>query len=59
MKEYTFLYRETYEGEYTVRANSREEAEEILRDDILEGRREGPDECVDSGFNMIAEEVVE
>ena len=52
MNKYTFRYTETYEGWYEVEANSIKEAEEILREDIETGKREGPDECCGSGFDL-------
>lgn len=48
--EYTVEYYKSYKGSYTVEANSKEEAEAIVKQDILEGRRNGPDTCYDSGF---------
>ena len=52
MTKYTFRYTETYEGFYEVEAESIEEAEEILRNDISTGKREGPDECCGSEFDI-------
>ena len=37
-------------------ANSKEEAEEIVKEDIFEGRRPAPDNCYDSG--CVIEEIV-
>ena len=48
MKKYTVRYYECYEGFYEVEANSKEEAEEKLIDDIREGREDGPCQCYDS-----------
>ena len=45
-------YYECYEGFYEVEANSKEEAEEKLRDDIREGREDGPCQCYDSGAEV-------
>ena len=39
---------ETYERTYEIRANSPEEAEEILREKIQNGSEDGPEECSDS-----------
>nr|WP_182435683.1 hypothetical protein [Clostridium sp. AM45-5] len=49
MAKYLVTYYECYSGDYEVEANSKEEAEEIVKDDIYEGRREAPDNCYDSG----------
>ena len=58
MKKFTLEYRETYACEYEIEANSYEEAEKELRYLIQEGKYEGPDECIDSGFKVIAVEEV-
>lgn len=50
MKKYLVTYSECYSGNYEVEANSKEEAEEIVKNDIYEGRREAPNNCYSSGF---------
>ena len=49
MAKYLVTYYECYSRGYEVEANSKEEAEEIVQNDIFEGRRLGPDNCYDSG----------
>lgn len=48
MAKYRVRYYECYEGYYEVDANTKEEAEEKVIDDIREGREYGPDNCYDS-----------
>lgn len=48
MKKYSVTYHETDEENYEVEANSPEEAEEILRERIREGKEDGPEQCSDS-----------
>lgn len=48
MAKFNVRYYECYERYYEVEANSKEEAEEIVKNDIYEGRREAPDQCYDS-----------
>lgn len=48
MAKFNVRYYECYEGYYEVEANSKEEAEEIVKDDIFEGRRNAPKNCYDS-----------
>lgn len=48
MAKYIVDYYETYGKTYEVEANSKEEAEEIVKDDIMKGRRESPYNCTDS-----------
>lgn len=44
-------YYETYAGLYEVEGvDNLKEAEERIREDIMEGRRQGPDQCCDSGI---------
>lgn len=52
MKKYKIRYYECYEGFYEVEANSKEEAEEKLRDDIREDREDGPYQCYNSGAEV-------
>jgi len=49
MAKFNVRYYECYEGYYEVEANSREEAEKIIIEDICEGRENAPDQCYDSG----------
>jgi hypothetical protein len=48
MAKFNVRYYEYYKGYYEVEANSKEEAEEIVKDDIFEGRRNAPKNCYDS-----------
>lgn len=48
MAKFLVDYYETYSKSYEVEANSKEEAEEIVKDDIREGRRDAPYNCSDS-----------
>lgn len=48
MAKYVVTYHECYSREYEVEANSPDEAEEIVVDDIFEGKRPAPDYCYDS-----------
>ena len=50
MAKFNVRHYECYEGYYEVEANSKEEAEEIVKNDIYEGRREAPNNCYSSGF---------
>lgn len=52
MKTYRIRYFECYERFYDVTANSKEEAEMKLDDDIREGREDGPDTCYASGTEV-------
>ena len=51
--QFTETYSKLYEG---IEAESFEEATEKLREDIMNGREEGPDECVNSDFEDATEE---
>lgn len=48
MAKYIVDYYETYSKSYEVEANSKEEAEEIVKNDIREGRRDAPYNCSNS-----------
>ncbi len=50
MAKYIVDYYETYSKSYEVEANSKEEAEEIVENDIFEGRRQAPYNCTNSWF---------
>lgn len=49
MAKYLVTYYECYSRGYEVEANSKEEAEELVKNDIFDGKRESPDNCYDSG----------
>ena len=49
LKKYIVTYYEAYSKGYEVEAANKEEAEEIVRNDIFEGKRDAPDNCYDSG----------
>lgn len=51
--KFTVTYHECYSGEYEVEANSKEEAEELVKEDIFNGRRPTPNECYDSGCQTV------
>lgn len=53
MAKFLLDYYETYSKSYEVEATSEEEAEEIVKEDIAEGRRPAPDNCCDSGCVVI------
>ena len=53
MAKYIVTYTETYSRDYEVEANSKEETEEIVEEDIFEGRRPVPDECTSSEFLVV------
>ena len=55
MKDYDIKYTETYQGWYRVRANSPEEGKEKLLDDTMNGRVDGPSECINSGCEEVKE----
>lgn len=42
---YNIIYKETYMKVYSREADSVEEAEDMLADDLTHGREEGPEEC--------------
>ena len=48
MKEYDILYKETYSKWYKKNAESIEEAEDKLIEDLSNGKENGPDECCNS-----------
>lgn len=48
MAKYIVDYYETYSKSYEVEANSKEEAEEIVKNYIREGRRDAPYNCSNS-----------
>ena len=52
-KLYRVRYHECYERYYDVLAHSEDEAEEKLKEDIANGRENPPEECCDSGAEVI------
>ena len=52
-KLYRVRYYECYERYYDVLANSKEDAEEKLKEDIANGKENSPEECYDSGTEVI------
>ena len=48
MKKYLVDYYETYSKSYEIEANSKEEAEDILKYEIQEGKLDGPECCNNS-----------
>ena len=56
-KLYKVRYYECYERYYDVSAHSENEAEEKLKEDIANGRENPPEECYDSGVEVIVEEL--
>ena len=52
-KMYRVRYYECYERYYDVLASSEDEAEEKLKEDIANGKENSPEECYDSGVEVI------
>ena len=52
MNDYILRYFECYEKQYTVSANSEDEAKKQLLEDIRSGNLDGPDQCYDSGIEI-------
>lgn len=52
-KLYRVRYYECYERYYDVSAHSEDEAEEKLKEDIANGRENSPEECYDSGAEVV------
>lgn len=52
-KIYRVRYYECYERYYDVLANSKDEAEEKLKEDIANGKENSPEECYDSGAEVV------
>lgn len=48
MKKYNIRYTETYMGIYEVEAESSEQAKEKFMEDMMMGKLDGPDECINS-----------
>lgn len=49
MAKFKVRYYECYEDYYEVEANSKEEAEERLKQRLTDGKEDAPDTCFDSG----------
>lgn len=49
MAKFRVRYYECYEDYYEVEANSEDEAEEILKQNLYTGEENAPDTCFDSG----------
>lgn len=49
MGKFLVTYYESYSKGYEVEAETAEEAEELVKNDIFEGKRDAPDNCYDSG----------
>ena len=54
-KKYNIRYTETYMGIYEVEAESSEQAKEKFMEDMMMGKLDGPDECINS--NTIVKEM--
>ena len=55
MVTYAINYMETYERTYFVKADSYDEAEEKLKNAIMEGEIDGPEYCVDSKYEDVTD----
>lgn len=53
MAKYIVDYYETYSKSYEVEACNKEEAEEIVKSDIAEGRRQAPYNCTELDIKYI------
>lgn len=53
---YTIKYTETYFEIYEIEADSKEEAEEKLREMIAEDRIDGPEQCENSNCEFLEED---
>lgn len=54
-KTFEVTYFECYSDTYTVKAATKEEGEEKIRNMIYKGELKGPDNCYDSGFESVRE----
>lgn len=52
MNKYVLSYREVYEDEYVIKAASKEEAIEILMHNLMDGKYESPETCIDSNVTL-------
>ena len=55
MKKFSIEYHETYGKTYEIEAETKEEAEEILRDMICNGEENPPEECENSWCDNVQE----
>lgn len=55
MKKFSIEYHETYGKTYEIEAETKEEAEEILRERIIEGVENAPEECENSWCDNVQE----
>lgn len=53
MSKYYIRYTETYADEYEIKAESYMEACDKLRKDIMDGKVDGPDQCIDSKYSFL------
>ncbi len=53
MAKFLVDYYETYSKSYEVEANSKEEAEEIVREGIRKGELDPPENCTDSWYETL------
>ncbi len=53
MAKFLVDYYETYSKFYEVEANSKEEAEEIVRESIRNGELDPPENCSDSWYETL------
>lgn len=54
-KKYNIRYTETYVGIYEVEAKSSEQAKEKFMEDMMMGKFDGPDECINSNVMVMKE----
>ena len=58
-KLYRVRYYECYERYYDVSTYSEDEAKEKLKEDIINGRENPPEECCDSGAEVVRNGEIE
>ena len=57
MKKFSIKYFETYSDTYEVEAETYEEACEKLGEMMCDGEVDGPEQCIDSGYECKGEEI--
>ena len=57
MGKYLVAYYETYSKSYEIEADSKEEAEEKVKDEIRKGKLDPPENCSDSWYETEEMEV--
>ena len=57
MAKYLVDYYETYSKSYEIETDSKEEAEEKVKDEIQEGKLDPPEKCIDSWCEIEEMEV--